>query len=68
MSLKTFHVVFIAAAILLSLFCGGWAVHNFLHEGGPGILVFGLGAFGSAVALIYYSKTMLRKLKDISYL
>ncbi len=68
MSLKAIHIVFIASAILLSFFFGGWGFHHYLHGGGPIDLVYGVGSSACGVGLIYYGKSILRKLKDISYL
>ena len=68
MSLKAFHVVFIAASILLA-FC--LAVRSFVSfsEGRSlADLAFGIGSALTGVCLIVYGRYVLRKLKHISYL
>ena len=69
MSLKTFHIVFISASILLALGIGGWALDNYSAPGGTrGDLLAGLGSLAVAVALAVYGVYFLKKLKHISYL
>jgi len=69
MSLKAFHIVFIVASILLAFLFAGWSFSSYFRDQGPVLhLVFGIGSFIAGVALIVYSKYVLRKLKDISYL
>ena len=68
MSLKALHVVFIVASIVLALGFGAWSLNEFSHGGGKSNLWFGIGSLVAGVLLIIYSKAMLRKLKDISYL
>ncbi len=68
MSLKALHVVFIVASIVLALGFGGWSLNEYSHGGARSHLWFGVGSLTTALLLIIYSKAMLRKLKDISYL
>ena len=68
MSLKAFHVIFIAASILLALGFAGWSFVSYAHDGPMLHLWFGIGSLGSAAGLLIYGKYFLRKLKDISYL
>lgn len=68
MSLKAFHIVFVTAAILLAVLFGIWSLVGYFHGGTIGDLLFGLGSFAAAVALVFYEKYALKKLKDISYL
>ena len=68
MSLKAFHIVFIVLSILLTLGFAAWSFVSYSH-GGPLLhLWFGIGSLASGIALVFYSKYFLRKLKDISYL
>jgi hypothetical protein len=69
MSLKAFHIVFIAASLLLCLGFSGWAFDNYF-EGGHAAsdLIYGVGSLIASVALLFYGKYFLRKLKHISYL
>lgn len=61
MSLKAFHVVFIAASIVLAVGFGLWA---FSIGGGPNLLV-ALTSFVSAVALAAYEVGFLRKCREL---
>ncbi len=68
MSLKALHIVFITSSILLALFFGGWSVNHYFHGGTPVDLLFAGGSFLSAFVMMAYTRVILRKLKDISYL
>ncbi len=69
MSLKAFHVLFIAVSTLLSAGFGAWAVREYASgRGAPGLLMMGIGSFLLMVGLLWYGKYFLRKLKHISYL
>ncbi len=69
MSLKAFHIVFVVASILLAFFCGIWLLHEYASDRHAAVLggrdcVPDLAGAG----LICYGKSVLRKLKHISYL
>jgi ABC-type uncharacterized transport system permease subunit len=68
MSLKALHIVFIVASIVLALGFGVWSVKSFVDGDGRAHLWYGIGSFVVGVALIFYGRAVLRKLKDISYL
>ncbi len=68
MSLKAFHIVFVAASILVSILYGVWAVFMYLTEGGLLLLASGLVAFLVAVGLILYGGAVLKKFRNLSYL
>ncbi|MSU40285.1 MAG: hypothetical protein EXS22_07780 [Pedosphaera sp.] len=68
MSLKAFHIFFIVVSIFLGLGVGGWGILQFAKGQGVSWLYFGLGFIVSGVALIFYSRSILKKMKDISYL
>jgi len=68
MSLKAFHIVFIALSILLSFFCGAWLLNEYVSDRHVTYLVAAILFFGAGVGLICYGKSVLRKLKHISYL
>lgn len=68
MSLKAFHIVFICASILLSVGFAGWEVMVFRTSGRPRDLIFAGLSLLAGAALVLYSKYVMRKLKDISYL
>ena len=68
MSLKAFHVVFVACSILLALFCGVWFLHDYFSGHDAMSLAASFSCFAAGVGLVCYAKSVLRKLKNISYL
>jgi hypothetical protein len=68
MSLKAFHIVFVTASILLAVLFGIWSLMNYFKGGGLSDLLFGVGSLAVAVALGFYERYALKKLKNISYL
>jgi hypothetical protein len=69
MSLKAFHLVFITAATALAMGCGVWGLREFFSDRGQAWdLIFGLGSLAIGVALIFYERYFLKKLKRVSYL
>lgn len=68
MSLKSFHVVFVTASIMMCLVFGAWSVGNFRATGEAAQLFWAAGAVLAAVGLGVYGVIFLRKLKHISYL
>ena len=68
MSLKAFHVVFIAASILLAIGTAVWGFVAYAEERRWMDLILGCGSIVAGVALLIYGRYVLRKLKHISYL
>ncbi len=68
MSLKAFHIFFILLSILLCFSFGAWEIHARLDGGTPADLVLGSISLCGGVALIFYFRSVLKKLKHISYL
>lgn len=69
MSLKAVHLIFVTALSALCVGVGVWKVRDFcLPSGRPGDLLFGIGAFVAAAAVVYYGRYFLKKLKSIGYL
>jgi len=68
MSLKAFHIIFVTASILLALLFGIWSLISYFHGGTVADLLFGIGSLVAAVALVFYERYALKKLKNISYL
>jgi DNA-binding transcriptional regulator of glucitol operon len=68
MSLKSFHVFFIVSAFLLSLFLGGWSLNEYVSGSRrTGDLILALVSIGGAVALVFYGRYFLKKLKNVDY-
>jgi hypothetical protein len=65
MSLRIFHLVFIALSILMAVWVGGWGVNRYMADGGAGNLALGIGFFLTGVALLVYGVKVLRKFREI---
>lgn len=68
MSLKAFHIVFVLATTLVAFAVGGWELKTYFATEENAALFFGVGSIAAGVALIWYGKVVLKKLKHISYL
>jgi len=68
MSLKAVHIFFITCSILLAFFLGGWLWNDYTTTKDRVEVVFAAGSCLSGLALIFYAKAILRKLRQISYL
>lgn len=68
MSLKAFHIFFIAASILLAVGFGVWELLAYMESGGAGRFIAALLSFAAAAGLIVYGVRFLKKLKHIGYL
>jgi hypothetical protein len=62
MSLKAFHILFVALSSLLCFGFAGWNIHRYQSGGGAGTLALGLGALGAGVALLVYGRWFWRKI------
>lgn len=66
MSLKAFHIAFIAVSTALAL---GFAAWCFARAGqGSAYDVVGAGSLAAAGGLVYYGARFLRKMRGIGYL
>ncbi len=69
MSLKTFHLIFITASSALAFGFGVWELKDgFSADGTKMDFVYGIGSLVVGVALIFYERYFLKKLKNVSYL
>lgn len=68
MSLKAFHIVFIAVSTLLAVGYGMWELVRYAESGNVWMLAAGLASFGVGVGLVVYGVRFLKKLKHIGYL
>ncbi len=68
MSLKTFHLIFVTASVAVSLFLGIWSFLSYNKTGAPTDLAFAIFSGLAGIALLWYGKYFLKKLKHISYL
>lgn len=68
MSLKAFHVFFVAVSVLLAAGVGWWALNEYRHEGAVANLAMGLASLAGGIGLIVYGRWFLRKLRGVSYI
>jgi len=65
MSLKAFHILFIAVSILLAMFVGGWGVRQYLMNQGTGPLALGLFFFVFGFVLLGYGLKFISKVEEL---
>jgi hypothetical protein len=65
MSLRAFHLFFIAVSIVLAAFCGAWAMGQYRLTHGAVFMVSAVGALGSALLLAAYGAAFQRKTKNL---
>jgi hypothetical protein len=65
MSLKGFHIFFIAFTTLMALGVGAWCIWVNLVEGAPVFLVGAIASFASAITLVIYGVWFYRKMKRL---
>jgi hypothetical protein len=65
MSLRAFHLFFIALAIILAAFCGAWAIGQYRATSGAVFVVTAVGAIGGALGLAAYGAAFQRKTKNL---
>jgi hypothetical protein len=63
MSLKVFHLVFIALSILMCLFVGTWGVAEYSARAATEPLALGLSCFAFGAVLAVYLVRVYRKLQ-----
>ena len=68
MSLKAFHLIFVTASVAVSVFLGVWSGLAYKQTGARTDLAFAIASGLAVVALLWYGKYFLKKLKHISYL
>ncbi len=64
-SLKSFHIVFIAVSTLVVFFFGVWAAFRGIVDSRAMMVAAGLAAFGAGAGLICYGVGFIRKLKSV---
>ena len=65
MSLKAFHLFFIALSVVLSVGLGGWGVSSYMSRGGADALGLGVVFFSVGFVRLVYGRRFLRKMKEI---
>ncbi len=67
MSLKSFHLFFVRASIILALGFGAWAVDAHVTRGSGADLALGIASFVIAAGLIIYSIKVKKKLNQVTH-
>jgi uncharacterized PurR-regulated membrane protein YhhQ (DUF165 family) len=65
MSLRAFHIIFVLATIVLSLYVALWGIREFSAERSIGALALAGLFLVTAVALMIYGKKALTKFKEL---
>ena len=65
MSLRVFHIVFVIATIVLSLYVALWGIREFSAERSFGALGLAILFLVTAVALMIYGKKVAAKFKEL---
>jgi len=65
MSLKTFHVVFIAVCVVLAAFVAAWAGQQYRAASAGIYAVTSLAALAAGAALAFYGAAFQRKMKRL---
>ena len=65
MSLKIFHIVFIALSVLLSAGLGAWGIQRYLADGSGGGLALGVLFFVTGAVLLVYGIRFWKKMKEL---
>jgi FlaG/FlaF family flagellin (archaellin) len=65
MSLRTFHLVFIAVSVILAAFVAAWAGQQFRTASAVSYAVTAVAALASGVALAFYGAAFQRKTKHL---
>ena len=68
MSLKAFHIFFIAVSVLLAFGFGGWSLVRYADAAPVLYLVMGVLSLIAGVLLILYGIRFLRKLRHVGLL
>jgi hypothetical protein len=65
MSLRAFHLVFIAVCVMLAAFVAAWAVGEYRTAHQAGYVAAAIGSLASAVALAAYGTLFQRKTRSL---
>jgi hypothetical protein len=65
MSLRVFHIVFIAVCVALSLWVGVWGIRGYMQERSAGALALGILFLFGGVVLVVYGSKVFTKLRDL---
>lgn len=65
MSLRIFHIIFVVVCIMLATFVGLWGFREWNATGSTSALGFAIVFLVSGVALVFYARRVVEKLRDL---
>ena len=65
MSLRSFHLLFIALSVILAAFFGAWALGEYRSAHGVGYALTGVASLASGVGLAIYGAAFQRKTRNL---
>jgi FlaG/FlaF family flagellin (archaellin) len=65
MSLRAFHLFFIAVSVVLAAFVAAWALGQYQAVQGPTYVVTGVAALATGAGLAWYGATFQRKTRRL---
>lgn len=65
MSLRAFHLFFIAVSVVLAAFTAAWAATQYRVEPAPGYIMSGLVSLATGAALAVYGTRFQRKTRNL---
>ena len=65
MSLRVFHIVFVIATVVLSLYVALWGIREFSHERNFGALALAVLFLATAIAGVIYGKKAAAKFREL---
>ena len=66
MSLRIFHLVFIAISVVLTAFVAAWSVGQYRLAGEPGYIAVCAAAVAAGIGLVVYATRFQRKTRSLS--
>jgi hypothetical protein len=66
MSLRIFHIVFVAVCVVLCTFVAAWGIRNYMATRESASLIIGIASLISGFGLVFYGVRVYGKLKDLS--
>ena len=66
MSLRAFHILFIAVSVILTAFFAAWAYGQYRVEHDMGYVVAAVASLAAGVGLVVYGAAFLKKTKRLS--
>ena len=65
MSLRAFHMLFIALSVILAAFFAAWAFGQYRAEQGASYMVTAVGSLGAGIGLAIYGAAFQRKTRSL---